>query len=193
MVGKERSPLNNPMEKAQGAISPLVSEIIRESTLHSDCQKDSSTKARLQSSGDLPELLSIWEQSLQQIDDQLKTLVEKETVRFNHHSVREIREKINNSLVQEESNQKDQDNNFLPEAALNQFVQARPYLDGRTGGIVLRCFQQSVNRLIKARAAGAKESLAEIKKTADDSWGMLPGGSNGRSTRPKQSGDFHRS
>jgi hypothetical protein len=183
-------PANRP-ETDRITVSPLVTEIIQESSLHPDCGKNSPVKNRLESTGNLPTLLEVWGQSLQQIDDQLRTLTEEGTVRFNYHSVREIKEKVNNNFVQKGDNQEGQDD-FLPEAALGQFLQARPYLDGRTGGTVLRCFRWSVDRLIKARAAGAKKSLAEIKKTADG-WGMLPGGSNGRSTRPKHSGDFHRS
>jgi len=106
-------PANRP-ETDRITVSPLVTEIIQESSLHPDCGKNSPVKNRLESTGNLPTLLEVWGQSLQQIDDQLRTLTEEGTVRFNYHSVREIKEKVNNNFVQKGDNQEGQDD-FLPE------------------------------------------------------------------------------
>ncbi len=178
MVNKERFTSND--QEPQSAISPLVSEIIRGSSLHPDSKKDSSTREQLKRNGNLSSLLSAWEQSLQQFDDQLTNLVENEEVRYNYHTIPEIEKIINKSFAQEE-NQKSQDEILSPTESFARFVDDS--LSGRVKGTILGCFKGSIKKLIGARASGAEESLKETKNKKRPDWGRARGGDTGQHSR----------
>ncbi|MGI6278730.1 MAG: hypothetical protein ACOYJ8_02930 [Patescibacteria group bacterium] len=180
MINKERFVLGN--QESQSVTSPLVSEIIKNSSLHPNSEKDSSTKKRLKDKGILFPLLSAWEQSLQQFDDRLTNLVENEKVRYNYHTIPEIEKIINKSFAQEE-NQKSQDEILSPAESFTQFVNNQENLSNRTKGVLLRCFKDSAKKLIGAHAGGAEKSLKEIKNKKRPDWGRARGGDTGQHSK----------
>lgn len=187
MVNKERLVLNS--QESQEAISPLVSEIIRTSSLHPDSKKDSPTKKELENRGILFPLLSAWEQSLQQFDDQLTNLIKDEKVRYNYHTIPEIEEITNKSFAQEEKNQKTKKEILSPTEFFTQFVNSEIHLNDRARGTVLSCFNHSIKKLIGARASGAEKSLEEIKNKKRPDWGRDKGGSTGQHSK-RQTGTY---
>ncbi len=186
MVNKERFVLSN--QEPQNPISPLVSEIIKTSSLHPDSEKDSSTKKELKGRGILFPLLSAWEQSLQQFDDRLTNLVENEKVRYNYHTIPEIEKIINKSFAQEE-NQKNQDKILPPTESFAQFIDNQKNISNRTKGVILRCFKDSTKKLIGTRASGAEKSLKETKNKKRPDWGRDKGGSTGQHSK-RQTGTY---
>jgi len=160
----------------------LVAEIVKSSSLHPDCQRNSSTKDQLKLSGDLSPLLSVWEQSLQQFDNRLRSLVKSGDIRYNHDTIREIEKIINESFTQEKEKQESKKEVLLPAESFTQFLDSQKDLSARVKGTVLGCFKASTKKLIGARAKGAEKSLEEVNGNKSD-WGRAKGGSNGRHSK----------
>jgi hypothetical protein len=187
MVGKERFTLNE--KETQSPASTLVAEIIKRSALHPDCQRKSLTRKQLESSGDLLPLLSVWEQSLQQFDNRLIHLVEDGEIRYNHHTIREIENTLNESFAQEKENQKTKEEFLSPNESFTQFLDNQEHLGAQVKRTILGYFKRSTKKLIGARAKGAEKSLEEIKGGNKSDWGRAKGGSTGRHSK-KQAGTY---